>query len=92
MSLKRRALIGVAANYARFGVPMVVTLLVTPVVVGTLGPDGYGLWSLTFAVIGVLGLLDFGLTTGTVRFVGEARGRGDVAERNRAVATLDGIA
>jgi O-antigen/teichoic acid export membrane protein len=88
MTLGRKAATGVIANYARFGVPLVVTFLVTPVVVRTLGPGGFGLWSLTLSVVGFLGLLDLGLTTGTVRFVGEARGRGDIDGRNRAVATL----
>ncbi|MDX1932659.1 MAG: oligosaccharide flippase family protein [Capsulimonadales bacterium] len=76
------------ANYARFLLTMVVQFALTPFIIERIGQADFGLWTLTFSVVGFLGLLDGGLTTGSVKFVAECRGSGDVARRNRIISAL----
>ena len=80
--------LNIATNYLRFAVSMVVVFLMTPYIIGQLGMDLFGLWSLIFAVIGIFGLMDFGFATAAVKTVAETAGAGDDAGRNRALASL----
>ena len=43
-------------------------------IIGQLGMETFGLWSLIFAVIGIFGLMDFGFATAAVKTVAEATG------------------
>ena len=81
-------ILNIATSYLRFAVSMVVVFLMTPYIIGQLGMDTFGLWSLIFAVIGIFGLMDFGFATATVKTVAEATGARDEAGRNRALASL----
>ena len=81
-------ILNIASNYLRFAVSMVVVLMMTPYIIGQLGMDMFGLWSLIFAVIGIFGLMDFGFATAAVKAVAEATGSNDVTGRNRALASL----
>jgi len=76
------------SGYARDVVEAVVFLLVTPLLISVLGLEQYGIWSLLWAVLGVLNLLALGLGPSVVKFVADARGRGDVGRHGRVVATL----
>ena len=76
------------SSYLRYGVTIVVQLALVPYMVGQLGDTGYGLWTLTFSVLGFLSLVDFGFTTSVVRFTAEARGSGDAERRNRMLSTV----
>lgn len=87
MARSRQLVLNMSATYLRFGVGLVVTLLITPVIINGVGKDDFGLWSLTWATVGLLELLDLGLRTGVVKWVADARGRGDVEARNELVAT-----
>ena len=81
-------ILNIATNYLRFAISMVVVLIMTPYIIGQLGMDMFGLWSLIFAVIGIFGLMDFGFATAAVKAVAEAAGSNDEAGRNRALASL----
>ncbi|MFN8587562.1 MAG: oligosaccharide flippase family protein [Candidatus Eisenbacteria bacterium] len=52
-------------------------LLLTPPLYHALGPEGFGVWSLFYALTGWLTALDFGLSGATLRHVAAARARGD---------------
>ncbi|MEM7252797.1 MAG: MATE family efflux transporter [Pseudomonadota bacterium] len=80
--------LNVSSSYLKFGLSMLVVFLMTPYIVGEIGLDRFGLWSLLFAVIGVFGLLDLGFATAGVKYVAEALGQGDHHQRNRVVSTL----
>lgn len=69
----RRALWTLGSSYASFILLSVLTLLLTPVVVESIGLEGYGLWSLILAFAGYLALLDFGLGTAVVQHVAHER-------------------
>ena len=81
-------ILNIATNYLRFAISMVVVLIMTPYIIGQLGMDMFGLWSLIFAVIGIFGLMDFGFATAAVKAVAEAAGNSDATGRNRALASL----
>jgi len=89
MTDNKRFAINAAANYGRFLIVMATQFLLTPVLLQKVGTRDFGLWSLTFSVMGFLGLLDGGLATSTVKFV--AASRGDSAKRNRLLGTLLGL-
>lgn len=52
-------------------------LLLTPPLYRALGPDGFAVWSLFYALTGYLTALDFGLSGATLRHVAAARARDD---------------
>jgi len=64
-----------------------VWLVLAPPILRALGPDGFAVWSLFFALTGYFGALDFGLAQGTLQRVAAARERGDEASGG-AAATL----
>lgn len=91
MTRSARTAINLASNYAGSLSSMTVLLLLTPVVIKSLGTDEFGLWVLAFSVMGIFGLLDFGLLTSTVKFVAECKGSGDSRRRNEILSTLFGF-
>ena len=82
MRLLRRNTLGVYAVYAA---AIVSGLVVTPIVVRSLGKSGYGVWTFIGAVTIYLSVLDLGVGPAIVRFGAEARGR-------RAVDNVNEIA
>jgi O-antigen/teichoic acid export membrane protein len=70
--LLRRNTLGVYAVYAT---AIASGLVVTPIVVRSLGKGGYGVWTFIGAVTIYLSVLDFGVGPAIVRFGAEARGR-----------------
>jgi O-antigen/teichoic acid export membrane protein len=49
--------------------PMLVGIFTIPYIVRGLGPDGYGILSIAYMVLGYFGIFDLGLSRATVRFV-----------------------
>lgn len=88
MSRTAQAMVQAGASYARFIVSVAVVFLLTPRIIAVLGREAFGLWSLVFAVLGIVGLLDLGLQTSVVKFVAECRGAGDRARRNQILSTV----
>ena len=80
--------INIATNYLRFAASMIAVFCMTPYVIGKLGLEMFGLWSLIYSVIGLFGLMDFGLATAAVKYVAEATGSKDEEGRNQTLATL----
>jgi O-antigen/teichoic acid export membrane protein len=71
--LFRRIAIGV---YAVYGAAIASGLVVTPVVIHSIGTSAFGVWSFIASVAIYLSILDFGVGPSIVRFAAEARGRG----------------
>src|SRR2546427_12627952 len=65
----------------------IVSLLITPFVIHTLGDRLYGIWALVGAFIGYYGLLELGLSTAISRYLAAALGAADHAECNRVFNT-----
>ena len=90
MRLTRSATIAVntLSSYGRFGVAFVVWFFLTPVIVRNLGAEAFGLWVLLTAIFGFGSLLDLGLGTSIVRYVGSAKATADWRRRNRIISTI----
>ena len=59
---------GAALSYLLIFVKLVVTLFFTPILVSSLGVDGYGLYTLVGALAAYLYILDFGMNDSVLRF------------------------
>ncbi|MBA3842914.1 MAG: polysaccharide biosynthesis C-terminal domain-containing protein, partial [Actinobacteria bacterium] len=84
MRLLRRNALGVYAVYAA---AIVSGLVVTPVVIHSIGKSAFGVWTFIGAVTIYLSVLDFGVGPSIVRFGAEARGRGATRDLNEIAST-----
>ena len=66
-----------AQNLLALVLPMAVALGTTPYIVHRLGDERFGLFMVALSLVGFGGLLDFGLTSASVKFVAEYRAKGD---------------
>jgi O-antigen/teichoic acid export membrane protein len=82
-SLPRNSLSSLIA----FLVPVAVALVSTPYIVYGLGEERFGVYMVTLSLVSVGGLLDLGFATAAVRFVAEARARGDASELSAVINT-----
>jgi O-antigen/teichoic acid export membrane protein len=73
--------------YGVYAVTFVSGLVATPIIIGALGNEGYGLWAFVNAVVAFLVLLDLGLTPTVIRFAAADRGRGTTDETSRVAST-----
>lgn len=64
-----RAVMNVVANWGAFAISAVVSFLLSPYVVHSLGNDAYGIWVLISSLVGYLGLLDLGVRGAVTKFV-----------------------
>lgn len=71
-----------------FVYPTVLTVVLTPFIVHSLGTERYGLFSLATIFVSVLGLLDLGMSPAIVKFVSDAAARRD---SDRAVGEIVGV-
>lgn len=73
-------------------VRVAVSLLTIPLLIRMIGVDGYGLWSLASAVIGIVTLAEAGLSVSTTAFMSRDLGTGDSAAMSQTlVLTLGGM-
>ncbi|MCG8616074.1 MAG: oligosaccharide flippase family protein [Desulfobacterales bacterium] len=70
--LSNKVVTNILANQSGFLVTVVVTLLLSPFVVHSLGDARYGIWSLIVSFTGHYGLLAFGLQGAVVRYISHA--------------------
>jgi O-antigen/teichoic acid export membrane protein len=82
--LLRRNALGVYAVYAA---AVLSGLLVTPIVIHSIGKSAFGVWSFIGSVTIYLSILDFGVGPSVVRFAAEARGRGADRDLNEVAST-----
>jgi len=84
MRLLRRNALGIYAVYAA---AILSGLLVTPIVIHSIGKSAFGVWSFIGSVTIYLSILDFGVGPSIVRFAAEARGRDADADLNEVAST-----
>jgi O-antigen/teichoic acid export membrane protein len=82
--LLRRNTLGVYAVYAA---AIVSGLVVTPVVIHSLGKSAFGVWSFIGSVTIYLSVLDFGVGPSIIRFAAEAHGRKAPDDLNEIAST-----
>lgn len=79
---------GVVWNAAGRGLPLLLALLLTPLLVQQLGVERWGLFTLALALVGVFGIFDFGVGQALTRALSERIGAG----RGEEAAGLVGAA
>lgn len=82
-SLIRNAL----SNYVALGVNLLVMLLLTPLVVRSLGQVGYGVWVLVGTIVGYAGLLDLGVSKALNRDIAKHAARGETEALNATLGS-----
>jgi O-antigen/teichoic acid export membrane protein len=80
---------GAVLSYVLILVKLVITLLITPFLVASLGLDGYGLYALVGALAAYLYILDFGMNDAVLRFF--VRHEKNHAERDAFLARMLGL-
>ncbi len=88
MSRAAAILKNTAASYAQQVVAVAVFMFLTPYAARLLGTEQFGLWSLMWSMVGVLGLVDMGVSSAVVKFVADARGRNDPDRVRQLSATF----
>ena len=83
MRLFRRNALGIYAVYAA---AMVSGLVVTPILLRSIGTEAFGIWAFIGGITIYLAVLDIGLGPSVVRFTAEAHGRRDPEEINRVAS------
>lgn len=81
-------IVNILSNYLRFLINMVVVFLMTPFIIGHIGQELFGLWSIIFAVVAIFGLLDMGFATAAVKYVGEYWASGETDKLEDSLGTL----
>jgi O-antigen/teichoic acid export membrane protein len=76
------------AGYVRQVVDTGSFLIITPFLIETIGAESFGLWSLVWAIVSFLMLLDLGVGPAVMKLVADARGRDDFDDHQRSVATV----
>lgn len=76
------------SSYGRDILDTITFLVLIPFIIRTLGSDSFGLWSLIWAFLALFELADLGFGASVVKFVADARGRGDPERLQRIVCTL----
>jgi O-antigen/teichoic acid export membrane protein len=74
-----------------FFFPIIFSIAITPVVVNKLGTQDYGLMIFINSVLGILGLLDMGISTATIKHVAEYKGKGDGEGAVRSIRTANSL-
>lgn len=67
-------------------VPTFVNFISIPIIVGKLGYDAYGVWTLVMALMGYFALLDLGVAKGGIRYLAEYNAKGDTAQANDVIS------
>ncbi|MFH1615695.1 MAG: flippase [Planctomycetota bacterium] len=86
-SQKKTIVLNTVALFASQGWIVVLSLLVLPYIVNSLGKEPYALLSLSFVVVGYMGFLDLGLGSALTKFISEYHAKGDSAKINSIVTT-----
>ncbi|MFA6158114.1 MAG: oligosaccharide flippase family protein [Candidatus Paceibacterota bacterium] len=72
-----------------FFFPIIFSIAITPIVVNRLGTQDYGLMIFINSLLGILSLLDIGISTATIKHLAEYKGRGDVEGTVRSIRTAN---
>ncbi len=78
----RLAARNLSSNYLAYAASVLSGLILTPVIIGAIGKEGYGAWAFIISTTTLLRLLDFGITPTVVRFTAFHRGRAEEDEIN----------
>ncbi|MGD0438960.1 MAG: oligosaccharide flippase family protein, partial [Bryobacteraceae bacterium] len=65
----RRFVLNVLWNWLGTGASLFIGFVLSPYLILKLGPDGYGVWAITFSLVEYYWFFDLGFRSATVKFV-----------------------
>lgn len=83
----QRSSINMLSSAAGYVLPMLVTLITTPILLHLLGEEAYGLQSLVAVVIGYLFFMDMGLDLPIIKLLAEDRAKQDAEAESNLLST-----
>lgn len=87
MSRLYRSSVNMAASATGYVIPLLVTLIATPLLLKWLGVASFGLQSLVAVIIGYFTLMDLGLDLPIMKLLSETRAKNDLQGENRMLST-----
>ena len=93
----RRFVANVVWNWTGTAASLFTAFILSPILIRKLGPDGYGVWALSFAMADYYWFFDFGFRSATVKYVahytatGESNKVGEVISSSLVYAALVGV-
>jgi O-antigen/teichoic acid export membrane protein len=84
----RNILMNTLSSYGRDVVDTIAFLILIPFIIKTLGNESFGLWSLIWSFLAIFELADLGFAASVIKYVADARGRGDHSALKKIVCTL----
>jgi O-antigen/teichoic acid export membrane protein len=79
-SRKRATILQAVGGYINTGIIILQGLLLMPLYIHYLGADTYGLWLASGGILGMLGLINFGISSMLVQRIASAYGKNDLAQ------------
>ena len=81
----------VGSNWVVTIAAIAATYVLTPFVITTLGPEGYGTWTLITSMTGYISLLALGIPMACVRYLAQHVAEGDVRKMNETIGSCAGL-
>lgn len=91
MSDIRKILRNIFSNWVAYLVSVVIGLVLSPIVVHSLGNNLYGIWTIIGAFSGYYGLVNFGITPSVSYYLSHYYARDDVEQVNRVASTAQAV-
>ncbi len=82
MNRTKQSLINIISSLLGYGIPMLVSLVTTPIVLRELGVSAYGLVSLVGVITGYLTVMDMGLDLPITKYLAEDHAKRDTHSAN----------
>ncbi len=87
MSRSRRFIANVLWNWTGTVASLFTGLILSPIIIRRLGPDGYGVWALSFAMMDYYWFFDFGFRAATLKYVAHYRATGEPEKIGEVLST-----
>jgi O-antigen/teichoic acid export membrane protein len=84
----QRFLINVFWNWSHVAITLFSAVILSRYIIRRLGAEGYGLWQLSYSMIGYYGLLDLGFRSAVVYYSARYRAREEYESLNELLSTL----
>jgi O-antigen/teichoic acid export membrane protein len=81
----------VGSNWVVTAATVLVTYLLTPFVLHTIGAEAYGTWAVVTSLTGYLGLIALGVPMASVRYLAQHVAEGDVRKTNEVIGSCLGL-
>src|SRR3989339_743761 len=88
-SLGYQTLKNISYNSLGFFITFFVTLFVTPFIVFRLGLENYGIYIFLMTISSILGVIDFGSSTATLKYLSEYIGTGDKVAIKKIIGSMN---